>query len=342
VAVAYQHVSETPTPPTEVNEQVPRALDAIVLRAMAKDPYQRFPDAASFRVALKSVTEGAAPSKKDIGALTSELYGPNPRHAQETARSLRQLSADTTMTRTQSGPPVAWIWAGVALLAVLLISVLIWVITLTMRPNEVPTTSVTVPNLVNLTSDDAQKVLEDKGLVPDMRQEASVDFEEDHVIRSSPTTGAKLTKGTSVIVYVSTGADTVEMPVVEGLPEDTAKQILADAKLTLGTVRPQNDKDAKAGTVLSASEAAGSEVAIGTTVDLVVASGMVTLENMTGFSMEAATGQLEKLGLEAVPVELGPCTEGQIPDVVASMSLSPGEVPIHSSVELRYCVAAAE
>lgn len=342
VAVAYQHVSETPTPPTEVNEQVPRALDAIVLRAMAKDPYQRFPDAASFRVALKSVTEGAAPSKKDIGALTSELYGPNPRHAQETARSLRQLSADTTMTRTQSGPPVAWIWAGVALLAVLLISVLIWVITLTMRPNEVPTTSVTVPNLVNLTSDDAQKVLEDKGLVPDMRQEASVDFEEDHVIRSSPTTGAKLTKGTSVIVYVSTGADTVEMPVVEGLAEDTAKQILADAKLTLGTVRPQNDKDAKAGTVLSASEAAGSEVAIGTTVDLVVASGMVTLENMTGFSMEAATGQLEKLGLEAVPVELGPCTEGQIPDVVASMSLSPGEVPIHSSVELRYCVAAAE
>ncbi|MEV7619261.1 Stk1 family PASTA domain-containing Ser/Thr kinase [Microbacterium sp. NPDC089321] len=342
VAVAYQHVSETPMPLTEVDDQLPRSLDAIVLRAMAKDPYQRFPDAGSFRLALKGVSQGQTPSKKDIGALTSELYGPNPRQAQETARSLRQLSTDTTMTRTQSGPPVAWIWAGVALLAVLLISVLIWVITLTMRPNDVPTTSVAVPNLVNLTSDEAEEVLEAKGLVPDMREEASMEFEEDHVIRSSPTTGAKLTEGTSVIVYVSTGADTIEMPVVEGLSQDAAKQVLADANLKLGTVRPQNDKDAQAGTVLSASEPAGTQVAPGTVVDLVVANGLVTLEDMTGFSMQAATGQLEKLGLEAKPVELGPCAEGQIPDVVASMSLSPGEVAIHSTVELRYCVKPAE
>ncbi len=107
VAVAYQHVSETPLPPTEVDEQLPRSMDAIVLRALAKDPYQRFPDAGSFRLALKAVADGHAPSKRDIGALTSELYGSNPRQAQETARSLRQLSTDTTMTRTQSGPPVA-------------------------------------------------------------------------------------------------------------------------------------------------------------------------------------------------------------------------------------------
>ncbi|QMU96786.1 Stk1 family PASTA domain-containing Ser/Thr kinase [Microbacterium esteraromaticum] len=341
VAVAYQHVSETPLPPTEVNEQLPRSLDAIVLRALAKDPYQRFPDAGSFRMALKGVSSGEAPSKKDIGALTSELYGPNPRQAQETARSLRQLSTDTTMTRTQSGPPVAWIWAGVALLAVLLISVLIWVVTLTMRPNDVPTTSVTVPNLVNLTSAEAESALEDKGLIPDMREESSVDFAEDHVIRSSPTTGAKLTEGTSVIVYVSTGADTIEMPVVEGLSQDAAKTVLDDAGLELGTVRPQNDKDAAAGTVLSASEAAGSQVAPGTVVDLVVANGQVTLEDMTGFSMDAAKSQLEKLGLTAEPIELGACTDGQTPNVVISMSKSPGEVPIHSAVELRYCVPPA-
>lgn len=116
----------------------PAALDPIVLRALAKDPYQRFPDAAHFRAALDSAVTGAAPTRKQIGALTSELYGPNPRQAQETARSLRQLSSDTTMTRTQSGPPIAWIWAGVALLAVLLASVLFWVVTISMRPSECP------------------------------------------------------------------------------------------------------------------------------------------------------------------------------------------------------------
>ena len=120
VAVAYQHVSEAPVPPSEINESVPRSLDAVALRALAKDPFQRYQDAAAFREAIDATVDGRSPSKRQVGALTSELYGPNPRQAAETARSLRQLSTDTTMKRTQAGPPVAWIWAGVGLLAVLL------------------------------------------------------------------------------------------------------------------------------------------------------------------------------------------------------------------------------
>ncbi|MFD5214104.1 Stk1 family PASTA domain-containing Ser/Thr kinase [Microbacterium sp. NPDC058345] len=339
VAVAYQHVSETPVPPTEVEEQLPRSLDAIVLRALAKDPYQRFPDAASFRSALTGATAGHAPSRKQIGALTSELYGPNPRHAQETARSLRQLSTDTTMTRTQSGPPVAWIWAGVALLAVLLVSVLFWVVTIAMRPPDTPTTSITVPNLVDMTESAAKEELEDLGLAVDLRDEASADFAEDHVIRSTPGTGAKVSKGESVIVYVSTGANTVSVPVLEGLSQDAATKAIEDARLKLGTVRQENDPDAAAGTVLEASEDAETEVAPGTVVNLVVANGRVTVRNMDGWALDAATEELENLGLTATPVELGACTEGQVPNAVISMSVAPGEVKIRSAVELRYCVA---
>lgn len=339
VAVAYQHVSETPVPPSEVDEELPRALDAIVLRALAKDPYQRFPDAASFRAALKGASAGHAPSKKEIGALTSELYGPNPRHAQETARSLRQLSTDTTMTRTQSGPPVAWIWAGVALLAVLLISVLFWVVSLAVRPPEVPTTSVTVPNLVDLTVTQAREELKEAGLVADVREETSADFAEDHVIRSQPGTGAKVSEGESIIVYVSTGVDTITMPVVEGLSQDAAKKVLEDAGLTLGTVRQQNDPRAAAGTVLEASQESGAEVAPGTTVNLVVANGKVTIEDMTGWTVESAQKALEKLGLTAAPTPLGACGEGQAPNTVVSMSQAPGEVAILSTVELRYCTS---
>ena len=91
-----------------------------------------------FREALDATVDGRSPSKRQVGALTSELYGPNPRQAAETARSLRQLSTDTTMKRTQAGPPVAWIWAGVALLAVLLISVLFWVLSIR-RDDDLPT-----------------------------------------------------------------------------------------------------------------------------------------------------------------------------------------------------------
>ena len=334
VAVAYQHVSETPVPPTEVNELSPGALDPIVLRALAKDPYQRYPDAVSFRSALDTAFGGKAPSKKQIGALTSELYGPSPRAAQETARTLRQLSSDTTMTRTQSGPPVAWIWAGVALLAVLLASVLFWVVTV--QGPSVESSSRTIPDLVDVSSERAQEALEELDLVATLVVEPSSDIAEGNVTRTDPEADTTVAQGAEVTVYVSSGAEMVTVPRLVTMSQTDAEKSLKDAGLQLGTIRQVNDKDQAAGFVLEASEEEGAEVAPGTTVDLVVASGSVTLRDLTGFTLDAATEELETLGLSAVPTADTSCSAVD-PPTVTSMSLAPGDVPVHSTVELRYC-----
>lgn len=336
VAVAYQHVSETPLPPTEVNEDAPGALDPVVLRALAKDPYQRYPDAAHFRAALDGAVSGHAPSRKELGALTSELYGPSPRQAQETARSLRQLSTDTTMARTQSGPPVAWIWAGVALLAVLLASVLFWVWTISMRPPEVPTTSRVVPNLVNVSSERAQSDLSDLDLTTKLVVETSTDITEGNVIRTDPEAGETVSEGDTVTLYVSSGVETSTVPQLEGMSLADAERALTAAGLELGTVIQRNDKSIAADTVISASEKEAAEVAPGTVVNLVVASGKVTLTDLAGWTLAAATTNLESLGLTATPVESPDCPATDPPTVV-SMSVAPGDVPIGSAVELRYC-----
>jgi len=322
-----------------VNEDSPGALDPIVLRALAKDPYQRYPDAAHFRAALDSAVSGHAPSRKELGALTSELYGPNPRAAQETARSLRQLSTDTTMARTQSGPPVAWIWAGVALLAVLLASVLFWVWTLSMRPDDVPSSSRVVPDLVNVSSERAQDDLGKLDLTSKLVLESSNDIVEGNVTRTDPASGTAVSEGDSVTVYVSSGKETVVVPMLEGLSLTAAKDALAAAGLELGTVIQRNDKGLAAETVMEASEAADTEVAPQTIVNLVVASGRVTLTDVTGWTMEAAQAELERIGLTPSPVELIDCTPTE-PPTVSSMSAAPGDVAIGSTVELRYCVAA--
>lgn len=338
VAVAYQHVSETPIPPTEVNEDAPGALDPIVLRALAKDPYQRYPDAAHFRAALDAAVTGSAPTRKQLGALTSELYGPSPRQAQETARSLRQLSSDTTMTRTQSGPPVAWIWAGVALLAVLLASVLFWVVTISMRPPEVPSTSRIIPNLVNVSSERAQDDLAKLDLTAKIVIESSSEITEGNVIRTDPEAGVSVEEGSTVTVHVSSGVETVVVPKIEGMGLDDATKALKAAGLELGTVIQRNDKGLAAGTVISASEAAETEVAPDTVVNLVVASGKVTLTDLVGWTVEAATTNLTDLGLTPEPVEEADCAPTE-PPTVHSMSVAPGDVPIGSPVELRYCAA---
>lgn len=338
VAVAYQHVSETPVPPTEVNEDAPGALDPIVLRALAKDPYQRYPDAAHFRAALDAAVTGSAPTRKQLGALTSELYGPSPRQAQETARSLRQLSSDTTMTRTQSGPPVAWIWAGVALLAVLLASVLFWVVTISMRPPEVPSTSRIIPNLVNVSSERAQDDLAKLDLTAKIVIESSSEITEGNVIRTDPEAGVSVEEGSTVTVHVSSGVETVVVPKIEGMGLDDATKALKAAGLQLGTVIQKNDKGLAAGTVISASETAETEVAPDTVVNLVVASGKVTLTDLVGWTVEAATTNLTDLGLTPKSVEEADCAPTE-PPTVHSMSVAPGDVPIGSTVELRYCAA---
>ncbi|MDQ4214775.1 Stk1 family PASTA domain-containing Ser/Thr kinase [Microbacterium sp. ASV81] len=343
VAVAYQHVSEAPTPPSEVRDDVHdtpeaeriRGLDPVVLRAMAKDPYQRFGDAATFRAALRESGTGAVPTKKQLGALTSELYGPNPRHAQETARTLRQLSSDTTMSRTQSGPPVAWIWAGVALLAVLLASVLIWVLAMRSNP-DLPTSARTVPGLAGMTFERAQDQLSKQGLRAVRIDQADASVPVDKVISTDPAAGTQIEKGQSITVYVSTGAKLVKVPSLVGMSESAAKDALTKNGLQLGSVLQKNDIQTQKDIVLAMGVPADTEVQPGTAIDLTVASGVVTLNDLTGWTLDTATQALKALGLTANPVA-NPSCKATDPKTVASMSVAPGDVPVQSTVDLSYC-----
>lgn len=337
VAVAYQHVSETPITPSELEASIPRALDVVVLRALAKDPFQRYQDAAGFRAALTHALTGKAPSRRQLGTLTSELYGPNPRQAAETARSLRQLSTDTTMRRTQSGPPVAWVWAGVAILAVLLISVLIWVLTIP-RGGEVPSTSRIVPDVSGMTYERAAEELVAEDLVPVSVEEANADVAEGNVVRTDPEAGTSVNPEHEVTVYVSIGQEMSTVPTLVGLSQEAATQALSQAGLQLGTVTSRNDASLAAGIVISATPTAGEEIATGTSVDLVVATGRVVINDVTGYTVQAATRELEapdvQLTVETQEDTACPATD---PPIVTAQSLAPGEVPIRSTITLTYC-----
>ena len=338
VAVAYQHVSETPLPPSELVDAIPRSVDAVALRALAKDPFQRYQDAASFRQALDATLDGHAPTKKQVGALASELYGANPRQAAETARSLRQLTADTTMRRTQPGPPAAWIWAGVALLSVVLISVLIWV--MTSRPDgSIPQNSRVVEDVVDTSWERASEKLVAQDLQPTRVDQSNDQIAAGNVIRTDPPAGTTVATGQTITVYVSTGHQTSAVPTLVGTSSTQAEAALKAAGLQLGAVTTRSDPDLAQGIVISADQTAGAQIPVGTRVNLTVASGKVALVNLVGYTVDAATRDLTSDALKLTPsvVQDPSCPATGGTPTVAGQSLPPGDVPIHSTVELRVC-----
>jgi len=340
VAVAYQHVSEQPATPSELNEDLPRTLDLVALRALAKDPFQRFQTAAEFRAALDAANDGREPSKQELGALTNELYGASPRQAAETARTLRQLSTDTTMKRTQSGPPVAWIWAGVAVLAVILVSVLIWVVNI--QPGgDVAPAGKAVPDLINVAYDRAEAALDDLGLVAKRVDEPNGDITEGNVTRTDPAAGTVMAAGQVVTVFVSTGMEQSEVPDLNGKSEADARAAIEAAGLKVGAVNSANNASLEAGVVISASPAAGSIVAKGSTVSLVVATGRVVLINYVGFTVDAAKAQLEAPDSQLIVLtQEDPNCAAQTPAIVSQQSLSPGEAPVHAEITLTFCTGS--
>lgn len=353
VSVAYQHVSEAPVPPSEINESVSRAMDAVVLRALAKDPAQRYQDAASFRAALSAAVQGKEPSKRHLGALTNDLYGPAPRQADETARSLRQLSTDTTMRRTQAGPPVAWIWTAVILLAAVAVAVVVWVNSI--RPSEVaPPEARTIPEIVDQSWESAERELLELDLVPVRRDEASSTINEDNVIRINPDAGVTVTPGQEVEVWVSTGQEMAEVPELQTMDRDQATEALEEAGLALGSVIRRSDPNVDANMVLSASTdddrevSAGDQLPLGTRVDLEVATGTVIIDDLRrNYTLVAATDLLEseEYGLTVVRAEDDTCPATD-PEIVVGQDVldvdqDVGEVPIHSEVQLTVCTGTA-
>ncbi|WP_308291574.1 Stk1 family PASTA domain-containing Ser/Thr kinase [Microbacterium sp. G2-8] len=342
VAVAYQHVREAPVPPSRVDENAPPQLDPIVLRALAKDPAQRFADAATFREELDAALDGKSMTKRQLAVLTDQLYGAQQQQQAETEHTLTQLSSDNGIRRTQSGPPIAWVWAAVALLVALVAAVVFWVVTqdpLELRAAD----SVEVADVTDMTYERAAQELEGAELSVTRASEPHDTVEEGVVIRTDPAAGTPVTPGASIEVVVSQGEQLVAVPELVGLSEQAAREALEGAGLQLGRLTPVNDPENSAGTVLSAeiesdAVAKGDEVLDGAVVDLTVASGRVTVNNFAdpnSFTVESAKAELEALQLTVEVVDDDTC-EAETTPTVHTQSVV-GDVTVGSSVTLYTC-----
>ncbi len=147
-----------------------------------------------------------------------------------------------------------------------------------------------MPDLVDRTDADAQEIIRSLGLVPNVVSEVSDTVEQGKVVRQSPVADAKYSKGDTVTIYVSSGAEktVAEVPNLLGKTEEEAKAMLLELGLTWGNISTIESSRAK-GTVVAQSLPAGVEVKTNTSIDLRLSSGPKTSTEPSADPSDAPT-----------------------------------------------------
>ena len=212
-----------------------------------------------------------------------------------------------------------------------------WVFSLT--PNsEIPDSARKVPTLTGESYDAAQDALLDLDLAATKAEEASATVPQDQVIRTDPPAGTIVQPAEVIKVFVSTGAEPVEVPDVTNQTVEEAEAAITEAGFVSGSVTKENSPTVAEGVVMRSDPVAASMGEEGGTINLVVSSGLVTLADVTGQSLSAATDLLSAPDVQLVPIpapDYSCFSESGSP--VTRQSVAPGDVPQKSEVTLTYC-----
>ncbi|MFF5449014.1 Stk1 family PASTA domain-containing Ser/Thr kinase [Streptomyces sp. NPDC012888] len=370
VAVAYQHVREEPQPPSNFDPEITPEMDAIVLKALVKDPDYRYQSADEMRADIEACLDGqpvAATAAMGVGG-----YG-YPHEQGHGGYGHQGYDQPTTALRTAEPgqtsmmppmPPggdggyypdqgydqggqrrrpqkksrastVLLVAAGVlVLVGAILIGQSLFKGTADNRPSA--------PKLIGETFDQAVKNADNVGLkVVKETEGACEDQPKGHVCTQNPDPGTRVDEGSTIKVKVSTGAPKISVLNVVDMPFDNAEKKLQDAGFQVQ--RQTEESDEAPGTVLAQNPKGGSQVEKNSVVTLTVAKekSKAIVPDLQGLTEKDAKKKLEAAGLK-----LGSTTEVEsaaTPKTIVSQSQPAGsEVDPDTVVNVEIAKAAAQ
>ena len=139
---------------------------------------------------------------------------------------------------------------------------------------------IAMPNLINMSLEDANKTINKLDLKLTINERHDVDVERNHVISQSPSQGTELKKGDLVTIVISLGPEELSVPNLMGYTLNDAKKILEKDGLKLGTVSYDYSEVYKEGTVINQNPVVGvGSIKKGDSVNVVVSKGQKPVEN---------------------------------------------------------------
>lgn len=292
VAVALKQVNEQAPMPRQVNPSVDPGLESVIVRAMAKDPAERYETADTMRQDLLRVVQGreVAPT-----AVAPVVVPP----ADETA--VLPVVDDGYAAPGNGRPPVrkkkkpVWPWIALAVLLVAAGLGVAWGLGL-LGPQ-----GAAVPDLAGKTQAEAETLITEAGFtVGEVTSENSSEVEEGLVISQSPIANATAEKETPIDFVLSSGPRQVEVPDVVGEPEAEAVALITEAGLTPQPQPSEFSAEVESGNVISQSPKAGEQLDEGSPVQFVVSRGVETVKvpDVAGKKRATAEANLKEAGFK--------------------------------------------
>ena len=330
VSIALKHMQEEPVPPIKVNKEIPFAVNQIILKAMKKDPNERYQNASEMikdlNIALKRPEGGFVEERNFEDSFTRRIPTVNVsdnRNGNIKSDNEEEKPKGKIATFFYNHPKTK-VASIIALFVLIFVATL--VITLTVINSSSPK-DVQIPNVVNLTQEEAKQRIEQLKLKFAYKEEYSADVEAGHVISQDPQyiNNYSVKEGSTVTVVISKGMEQTKVPKVIGMEYSKAESALNEAGLEVEKVEETSQK-VEAGYVISQEIDANTEVQKGTKIKIHVSTGTgikkVTVTSVSGKSSEEAKKILTDLKLEVNVVEDEDTSKSD--GVVLKQSVDPG------------------
>ncbi|WP_216587202.1 Stk1 family PASTA domain-containing Ser/Thr kinase [Streptomyces brasiliscabiei] len=354
VAVAYQHVREEPQAPSVFDPEITPEMDAIVLRALVKDPDYRYQSADEMRADIEACLDGQPVAA--TAAMGSVGYGGYPDDQPTTA--MRADAGATTMLppvgpddgyggyddrqgrrRQQKKNNTSTILLVVAGVLVLIGAVLIgqWMFS----SGGADSDTLKAPNFVGQTENEARQAANNVDLKVTTTKDECEKEKSGNVCEQNPAAGDPVKKGDTIALVISTGAPKVTVPDVKGLDFDEAESQLEEKGFQVEKKTEESDRTPN---VVIDQDPIGTKIEKGSTVTLTVAKApdKETVPDVSKQSCDAAKSQMTANNL------VGTCTEVETDDpnlvgkVVATSPEAGSELNKGDTVTIQIGKAAEE
>ena len=302
VGIALKHIQDPLVPPINLRHDLPQGLNDIIVKAMAKDPNDRFKSATELKEMLRNYKNYSS----DLYQKTTKnpIIKENDEQPEVKEAVYKTPKQSSTKDNKNKSKKFMWILLPIVLAALVFVAIIFGKKYINKNKQDL----VLVPALTGLTETEALNKAKANNLiavVSEYKTESNV--EPGKVLEQDPESSTEVKKGTIIKLVVSKGEEQVSVPNLSNMTIENAKIQLNKLGLEIGEITKENSDNFEAGKIMQQHPDAGTSISKDSKVDVVISLGkkeeLVEMVDLIGADISQASNKLKSIGLNIGNIE---------------------------------------